>query len=65
MLERWFGSNNGCLFHLNDITDLKNKLFHALIENDVIKLSGHRDDDCDPEADWEFHIKPERSMEDG
>jgi hypothetical protein len=59
MLERWFG-DGGHLFHLNDITGLREKLFHALINNDVIKLSGHRDDNCDPLADWEFHIKPER-----
>ena len=59
MLERWFG-DGGRLFHLNDITGLREKLFHALINNDVIKLSGHRDDNCDPLADWEFHIKPKR-----
>jgi len=60
MYEPWFGRFNECLFHLNDITDLRKKLFHALIQNDVIKLSGHRNDNCDPDADWEFHIKPER-----
>ena len=59
MPERWFGSASG-LFHLRNLGGLKNKLFHALIENDVIKLSGHRDDVCYPEDDWEFYIKPER-----
>ena len=60
MLETLFGPRRNELFHLNEIKNLRNALFNAMVDNKLITLYGHKDSQCESETSIQFTIKPRR-----
>ena len=60
MLETLFGPGLNEIFHLNEIQNLRNALFNAMVDNKPLTLYGHRDSQCESEASIQFTIKPRR-----